>query len=559
MRRNKLENRRQASRRPQRRLAVESLESRSLLAADCFHNFMMPEDADGSGDVSPLDALAIINGLNTARFGVEGESAATNRAVKMMDVDADGNLSPLDALVVINYLNESSAGNPARPSHIDVERRMAWLEQSLATGRLPSSYTVHEAFEALATLRAGGRPEMGQAWIDGRLRELKPSTDSEQSGRADLSPSDRGDSDRGDSDRGASGGSVVGQPGASPGESRPGGREDVPGDDPAQQRDQRRWIATILDRLAAIGIDTATLTEVRASLVTLLRSVEGSSSNDSVRQQLHVLLTELGIDPSKIFPAREVEHTRAWFDGLRTRLMAAGVDEAVIATLAAEIRGAVVEGVPMSLAQIRARLIELGVDLIALFPKTLSTDRPGRSPMQEFPTPEPPALPPTTLSERSQPELAHAELVEGLVRRLRMAGVGTEIVETLLGELRASFAEGAALTLGQIRARLIELGVDVRRILPEPPAPNSDSGASVGSSGADSVPGGFPVELLNRIDLRRFLPLLAQRGVSTDQINIILAEMRRAEANGRPLSVPEIVIRLKQLGVPIDRWMSPMA
>jgi hypothetical protein len=351
----------------------------------------------------------------------------------------------------------------------------------------------------------------------------------------------------------------VGQPGASPGESHPGRGGDVPGDDLAPHRDPRRWIATILDRLAAIGTDAATLTEVQASLVTLLRSVDGASSNDSIREQLHLLLADLGIDPTKIFPAREVEHTRAWFDGLRSRLMAAGVDEAVIATLAGEIRGAVVEGVPMSLAQIRARLIELGVDLSALFPKTLSTDRPGRSPMQEFPTPEPPALPPTTPSERGQDELAHAELVEGLVRRLRMAGVGTEIVETVLDELRTSLAEGAAWTLEQIRARLIELGVDVRRILPEPPAPTSDSGASAGSSGAESVPGGFPVELLNRIDLRRFLPLLAQRGVSTDQINIILAEMRRAEANGKPLSVPEIVIRLKQLGVPIDRWMNPMA
>lgn len=554
MRHNKLENRRKTSQITRRRLAIEGLESRSLLAADCFHNFMMPEDVDGSGDVSPLDALAIINGLNGARFGVEGESAASNRVAKMIDVDADATLSPLDALVVINFLNESSSGNPTRPSHVDIERRVAWLEQSIANGRLPSSYTVQEAFEALATLRAGGRPEIGQAWIDGRLQELKQPTDGVQPIGDDSGDTDPSNRDPDNSDSGTRDGTEVVQPGDNPGESGPGGPDRVPGEDYLEQRNHRRWIATLLDRLAAIGTDDATLSEVRTSLETLLRSVEESRSNDSLREQLHQLLTDLGIDPKDIFPAHEVEHTQVWFDGLRARLIAAGVDETVIATLATEIRSAVVAGVPMSLAQIRARLGELGVDLNGLFPKSPNTDRPERSPMPELPKQEPPVSPPNSPQDGSQ-----AELVEGLVRRLRMAGVRLESIELVIDELRGSFAGGAPWTLEQIRARLIELGVDVRRILPEPPAPASDPSPSAGSSGAESVPSAFPVELLNRIDLRRFLPLLAQRGVSPDQINTMLAEMRRAEAEGKPLSIAQIVVRLKQLGVPIDRLLSPLA
>jgi hypothetical protein len=48
-----------------RRLLAESLESRQLLASDLvLHNFVMPEDADASGYVSPLDALVIINQIN---------------------------------------------------------------------------------------------------------------------------------------------------------------------------------------------------------------------------------------------------------------------------------------------------------------------------------------------------------------------------------------------------------------------------------------------------------------------------------------------------------------
>ncbi|MFN5918977.1 MAG: hypothetical protein ACK48K_19660, partial [Planctomycetota bacterium] len=52
-----------------RKMFVESLESRSVMAGDCFHNFVLPEDADASGSVTPLDALVVINRINQSFAG----------------------------------------------------------------------------------------------------------------------------------------------------------------------------------------------------------------------------------------------------------------------------------------------------------------------------------------------------------------------------------------------------------------------------------------------------------------------------------------------------------
>ncbi|MEM8678741.1 MAG: Ig-like domain-containing protein, partial [Planctomycetota bacterium] len=62
-------------------------------------NFVNPFDVDANGAVSPIDALLVINELNT----VNGASLLqANQA--MTDVNADGYVSPLDALLVINQL-----------------------------------------------------------------------------------------------------------------------------------------------------------------------------------------------------------------------------------------------------------------------------------------------------------------------------------------------------------------------------------------------------------------------------------------------------------------------
>ena len=80
---------------------VESLESRSVMAGDCFHNFVLPEDADASGSVTPLDALVVINRINQSFAGNPTVPSSASR-IGMADVDADAKVTPLDALVVID-------------------------------------------------------------------------------------------------------------------------------------------------------------------------------------------------------------------------------------------------------------------------------------------------------------------------------------------------------------------------------------------------------------------------------------------------------------------------
>ena len=53
-----------ARKRRSRRMSIENLENRSLMAGDFHHNFVLPEDADASGVVSPVDALVVINRVN---------------------------------------------------------------------------------------------------------------------------------------------------------------------------------------------------------------------------------------------------------------------------------------------------------------------------------------------------------------------------------------------------------------------------------------------------------------------------------------------------------------
>lgn len=81
------------------------------------HNATLPPDVNRDGQVSPLDALLVINQLNSAN--ANGDSV-------MCDVDGDGELSPVDALMVINRLNGGQAdaalaGESANDSTNDTE------------------------------------------------------------------------------------------------------------------------------------------------------------------------------------------------------------------------------------------------------------------------------------------------------------------------------------------------------------------------------------------------------------------------------------------------------
>jgi hypothetical protein len=81
----------------------EQLEDRIVFSV--FQNPSLPCDVDASGFVTSIDALTVIDALNTRGSGFlpidDGEEE------NFLDVDGDGFLSPLDALLIVNALNRN--------------------------------------------------------------------------------------------------------------------------------------------------------------------------------------------------------------------------------------------------------------------------------------------------------------------------------------------------------------------------------------------------------------------------------------------------------------------
>jgi hypothetical protein len=90
----------------------------AVLPAD--QDFIDPADVDASGQVTPLDALLIINAMNSnsGPFIVPAD-AISGPTSNYYDVNGDGLVSPLDALLVLNELNATvtaAAQSAAPPS-----------------------------------------------------------------------------------------------------------------------------------------------------------------------------------------------------------------------------------------------------------------------------------------------------------------------------------------------------------------------------------------------------------------------------------------------------------
>ncbi len=93
-----------------RRLKAETLETRQLLAANLFHNELLPEDVNNDGSVTASDALFVINEMN--RQSADGGTPG-GRGM-MTDVNNDGRHTAVDALMIINRINRERPGAPPR-------------------------------------------------------------------------------------------------------------------------------------------------------------------------------------------------------------------------------------------------------------------------------------------------------------------------------------------------------------------------------------------------------------------------------------------------------------
>ncbi|WP_372894673.1 cadherin-like domain-containing protein [Stieleria sp.] len=91
-----------------RRLTTQTLEQRQLLAGDLqiAHNYWNSFDVNQDLQISPSDALSVINYLATTHANGEQVAGGTadEFAGRKVDVNADGNVTPSDALSVINAL-----------------------------------------------------------------------------------------------------------------------------------------------------------------------------------------------------------------------------------------------------------------------------------------------------------------------------------------------------------------------------------------------------------------------------------------------------------------------
>lgn len=99
-----------------RKLGLQSLENRNLLAADVGVE-IYATDVNGDGEVTPFDVLQVVNALHTQKDGGIVEDFAS------VDVNKDGVLSAGDALGVINQLNSEST--PSRQSETPLRNRIA--------------------------------------------------------------------------------------------------------------------------------------------------------------------------------------------------------------------------------------------------------------------------------------------------------------------------------------------------------------------------------------------------------------------------------------------------
>ncbi|RMF39161.1 MAG: hypothetical protein D6753_14465 [Planctomycetota bacterium] len=77
-----------------------------------YHNYNNPLDVNGDGYVSPIDALGVINWLNSGGSGSLPAGGGEGESGRRLYVDTNGDnfISPVDALLVINYLNGGGAG-----------------------------------------------------------------------------------------------------------------------------------------------------------------------------------------------------------------------------------------------------------------------------------------------------------------------------------------------------------------------------------------------------------------------------------------------------------------
>ncbi|MEM1225106.1 MAG: S8 family serine peptidase [Planctomycetota bacterium] len=151
-----------------RRIRFQQLETRRLLAAD-WQNPDVAFDVNDDNDITPLDALLVINELNRTGGRIDLlETSGLDRDY-YPDVSGDGGLSALDALLVVNRLNQPAGEQidaPAPNLEIAGVRALGGGNPISPDGNLSLILDLDNTGDPIPT---GGNPVLGTAVI-GSLR-----------------------------------------------------------------------------------------------------------------------------------------------------------------------------------------------------------------------------------------------------------------------------------------------------------------------------------------------------------------------------------------------------
>lgn len=154
-----------------RKLRLQSLENRNLLAGDVGVE-IFASDVNGDGKVTPVDALQVINALQSQNKGGVVEDLSS------VDVNKDGVLSPRDALGVINQLNsDRMLGRQAEtPLRDRVVERLSDRDPSETLG----NGAIREIAQRLAERRGEGESIEGWKELVSAAREDGEVTEEEK-------------------------------------------------------------------------------------------------------------------------------------------------------------------------------------------------------------------------------------------------------------------------------------------------------------------------------------------------------------------------------------------
>jgi hypothetical protein len=120
-----------------------------------YQNPVLNADVNRSGQVSPIDALIVINYINANGSSLPADPIPPAQPVYYLDVNGDNSATPVDVLIVLNYLNARGIAGEGESSAVQPEQSTA---ADPASVRAAESSLLAVADYTLLRLDAPGQP-----------------------------------------------------------------------------------------------------------------------------------------------------------------------------------------------------------------------------------------------------------------------------------------------------------------------------------------------------------------------------------------------------------------